>query len=47
LTDFNSHSNAYGPLAPWLRAKPVMLDSAIARKSPAVTGVRFEETAPP
>jgi hypothetical protein len=30
LTDFNSHSNAYGPLAPWLRAKPVMLDSAIA-----------------
>ena len=29
LTDFSSHSNAYGPLAPWLRAKPVMLDSAI------------------
>jgi hypothetical protein len=30
LTDFSSHSNAYGPLAPWLRAKPVMLDSGIA-----------------
>jgi hypothetical protein len=30
LTDFNSHSNAYGPLAPWLRAKPVILDSGIA-----------------
>jgi hypothetical protein len=29
LTDFNSHSNVYGPLAPWLRAKPVMDDSAI------------------
>ena len=30
LTDFSSHSNVYGPLAPLLRAKPVMLDSAIA-----------------
>src|SRR3954453_2698713 len=39
LTDFNSHSNAYGPLVPWLRAKPVMLDSAIAWISPAVRGV--------
>ena len=29
LTDFNSHSKEYDPLAPWLRAKPVMLDKTI------------------
>jgi hypothetical protein len=29
LTDFNSHSNVYGPFVLWLRANPVMLESAI------------------
>src|SRR5215203_5451945 len=33
LTDFSSHDQTYVPHTPWLRAKPVMLESAISLRS--------------
>src|SRR5262249_60894146 len=31
LTDLTSQAEAYGPHAPWPRAEPVMLESAVGR----------------